>query len=88
MLASEKETIITYNEADDTAQVFTYHKALINKIEKLRAKDQRIVLLREGDGYKEYSLPKKAVRVQLSRPLSEEERAKYADRMRKNRRDV
>lgn len=77
---SEKETIILYDEEGSEARVLTYHKALINRIERIRANDARIAIVREGDGWKEYSLPKKAIKVQMPREFSEEERAKLAER--------
>lgn len=81
MVKSEMETIINYNQLLDTASVFTFDKKLINKIEKLRENDTRISLLREGDGWKEYILPKRAIKIRMPRELSEEERVKLADRM-------
>lgn len=86
MTKGEMETIITYNQAESEASIFTYDKSLINKIEKMRENDPRIVVLKEGDGWKEYSLPKKAVKVRMPRELSDEERAKLADRMKNSMR--
>ncbi len=81
MNKTEMETLITYNQAEPTAMIYTFDKALIGKLEKLRETDKRISLSREGDGWKEYTLPKKAVKVRMPRELSDEERAKMADRM-------
>ena len=56
----EKETIITYNEADEYAEVFTYNRKLQNKLQgKLNAE----LILDNGYGGKTFIVPKKWIRV-------------------------
>lgn len=44
----EQETIINYNQEERTAQIFTYSKALMARIEKLRKRlPDEVTLLRE-----------------------------------------
>ena len=83
----EKETIINYNNEEGTAQVFTYHKALQNKLNKLLGVNPDITVLRRGDEWTEYIVPKSWIKVSppCTRNLSEEQKAEAAERMRKAR---
>lgn len=68
----ERETIITYNEAEPVANVYTMNGALIRKLEGLvesRPGEARRVKT-YPDGAQEYEVPKKWVRVNASRILS------------------
>lgn len=81
----EQETIITFNEKDPTASVYTMNRALIRKLDGLtatRANEARRVKT-YPDGAQEYEVPKKWVKVQPSRVYSEEQRAVMAARLRK-----
>ena len=68
----EQETIILYNEAEATAEVFTYDQKLLTKLERLAVKypDQ---ITRTGE--RQYIVPKACV---LVRELFSEERRKAA----------
>lgn len=88
----EQETIINYNQGEAEATVFTYDKALIRKLERLREKNPAVELLREEKtGAREYRFPKRWLKVVPPRNLSEEEKerlrrqgkAAYATRLRK-----
>lgn len=71
----EQETIITFNEAEKTASVYTMNAALIRKLEGLtesRPDDARRVRT-FPDGAQEYEVPKKWVRITASRILPPEE---------------
>lgn len=75
----EQETIILYNEAEATAEVFTYDQKLLTKLERLAVKypDQ---ITRTGE--RQYIVPKACV---LVRELFSEERRKAAsDRAKAN----
>ena len=76
----ERETIITYNEADKTAQVYTCSRPLIRKLDELRADSGDISMVREDDYSKTYELPKKWVRVQRPPKLTDEQRKKMSER--------
>lgn len=83
----ERETIIIFNEADASARVYTHNPALIRKIDKLaedRAGEAVCVEAEDINGVqnREYVIPKKWVRVNAPRVLSEETKAKYAERLR------
>lgn len=73
----EKETILTYNEAEATATVYTHNRALLHRLEKLAAQ-------RPGDccktrdfpsGAAEYTVPKQWVKVSPPRVASEAQKA-------------
>lgn len=79
---SELETIITFNEADSTAVVSTRSPYLLHRMEKLA--DQHpgeVSIVVAPDGYREYTFPKKWVRVQRPPRCSEEERRRRSERM-------
>ena len=72
----ERETIITYNEAEAVASVYTMNGALIRKLEGLvesRPGEARRVKT-YPDGAQEYEVPKKWIRVQPPRVLTDEQR--------------
>jgi len=72
----ERETIITYNEAEPVASVYTMNGVLIRKLESLTAsrpgEARRVKTY--PDGAQEYEVPKKWVRVNASRILSDAQR--------------
>lgn len=76
----EKETIINFNQDEDFASVYTCDEAWIRAMDKLVKKDSRASEDKEKrDEYsKTYIIPKKAVKVRLSRVLSQSERNKRA----------
>ena len=68
----ERETIINWNQGDANAIVFTYDKSLMRKIDKIRPNNKAVTLLREGNGFREYSLPKTMLTIKEQRKYSEE----------------
>lgn len=78
----EQETIINYNNEEKTASIFTYDKSLIRKLDKRLAEASDIKLIRRGEYFAEYSLPKKWIKVSFPRQYSDEQRAEMAERMR------
>lgn len=79
----EKETIINYNNEDGTAQVFTYHRALQNKLNKLLDSNPDISVLRQGDEWIEYLVPKSWIKVSPPRQVNytDEQRAAMVERL-------
>ena len=77
----EQETIINYNNEEKTASVFTYDKSLIRKLDKRLSEMPDMKLIRRGEDFAEYSLPKKWIKVAFPRQYSDEQRAKMAERM-------
>ena len=61
----EQETIIIYNEGEDTASVYTYDKKLRKKLEKLSMKyPDKIVLERIcPQGAVEFTVPRRCVSI-------------------------
>lgn len=81
----ERETIITYNEDEPTASVYTMNRALIHKLDDLaqsRPDDARRVKT-SPDGAQEYEVPKKWVKISPPRVYSEEQKNAMAERLRK-----
>lgn len=81
----ERETIITYNEAEPVASVYTMNGALIRKLEGLvesRPGEARRVK-NHPDGAQEYEVPKKWIRVQPPRVLTDEQKVAMTARFRK-----
>ena len=79
----ERETVITYNEQEKTAVVYTCNPVLKRKLDGLTAArpDECKLLRRFPDGIgMEYEVPKKWVKVSLPRFVSEETRAALAER--------
>ena len=81
----EQETIIIYNNEESTAKVYTHHAALQNKLNKLTGENSDISVLRSGDGWTEYAMPKSWVKVspKRKRNMTEEQRAAASVRMQK-----
>ena len=77
----EQETIINYNNEEKTASIFTYDKSLIRKLDKRLAEMSDMKLIRRGEDFVEYSLPKKWIKVAFPRQYSDEQRAEMAERM-------
>lgn len=77
----EQETIINYNNEEKTASIFTYDKSLIRKLDKRLAEMSGMKLIRRGEDFAEYSLPKKWIKVAFPRQYSDEQRAEMAERM-------
>lgn len=77
----EQETIINYNNEEKTASVFTYDKSLIRKLDKRLNDSLDMKLVRRGEDFAEYSLPKKWIKVAFPRQYSDEQRAEMAERM-------
>lgn len=86
----ERETVICFNELDSSAEVFTYNPALIRKLDALTDdRPDEVTCMRaesiNGVGLRQYTVPKKWVKVNASRIVPEEERAKRAEVIARNR---
>lgn len=71
----EQETIILYNEAEDTASVYTHDPRLLEKLRGLAVKHPDKVRLESGGpaGAATYVVPKRC--VQVRQPYSDAQRA-------------
>lgn len=83
----EQETIFNYNQEEKTASIYTHDPSLIRKMDKLASEDAAVTVVREGDGWREYSCPKKYIKVRAPRKLSDEQRAEMAERMKSMRKE-
>lgn len=85
--AIERETIINYNNEEDTANVYTWHKALINKLSSLVSTRDDIQCKYADEECASFVVPKSWIKVSppKTRNLTDEQRAKAAERMRNMR---
>ncbi len=74
----ERETIISFNEAEATATIYTHNAALVNKLEKIRQNNPLIIEVAQDEHSRTYNLPKAWIKVRPPRNISDEQR----DRMR------
>lgn len=83
----ERETIITFNEKDETASVYTMNRALARRLDNLTATrpDETRRVKTYPDGAQEYEVPKKWVKVNAGLVLTPEERERRRERGRANR---
>lgn len=88
MLTSyERETIINFNEEEKIASVYTYNKALRNKLNKLVGVNPDIHVIRSSDEMSEFEVPKSWIKVSPPKQvnLSDEQRAAIAARLQASR---
>lgn len=71
----EQETIILFNEAEDTAEITTYNGRLSRRMTELRERFPEQVQPIEGRGTTAFRFPKAWVKINPKRELSEEGRA-------------
>lgn len=81
----EQETIINYNQEEKTANIYTHDPSLMRKLDAALENGETITVKREGDGWREYELPKKFIKVRFPRKLSDEQRQEMAERMKSMR---
>lgn len=83
LTAYERETIINYNYEDEYASVYTYDRALQNKLNKLLKTNDSIKVIRCGDDWCEYIVPKSWIKVSPPRQVNytDEQRAAMAERL-------
>lgn len=81
----ERETIICFNEAEPTADVFTYNGRMLRDLARLATErpDDVHHISDNGVGGSTYRVPKKWVKIRASRILTDEERAAMSERGRK-----
>lgn len=88
MLREEKETIIRWDEAPKgKATLFTYNESLIRKLDSYMANYPDDVTCVRRDKVESlesvtYLIPKRWVKISPPRKMSEENKAKQAERMR------
>ena len=82
MTKYEMETIVNFTEADETAYIYTYNVAMINKLERYAEKYPSLCRLtaQTEDGSMTYEVPKKHLRIMLTAPMSEERKEKLREK--------
>lgn len=83
----EKETIINFNEAEDTAQIYTFNAALKQRLFSFSRQHPELCQLvrKSEDGSVTYSIEKSRISIRFLPPISAEQREKRSENMRKNR---
>ena len=72
---AERETIILYNEEEQTAEVYTCNEAMKRKLTKLHEDGTEGITFVRSDEYNvTYTVPKKWVKINPPRILSEAQR--------------
>ena len=74
----EKETIILFNEAEPTANIYTYNKALQNRLAKFSRENPKCArpVTAYPCGAVSYEVDKKRLSIRFTYPYSEERREK------------
>jgi len=81
LTAQEKETIITLNEADKTADIEVFNARLMREIRKAVEAYPDEVTIKEGsDGSFRVTLPRKWIKIRAPRVLTDEQRAAMIER--------
>ena len=80
----EMETIYNYNQEEPLASCYTMDKALIRRMDALAEKHKEITVLRADEGVREYTFPKRWIKVKTPRQLSEEKRKELKSRALRN----
>jgi len=85
---AERETIITFNETNEPAEIFTYNPALIRRLDALvESREDAECYKSEAIGgvlCKSYRVPKKWIKVNAPRLLTEAQRQELSERARRN----
>ena len=86
----EKETIILWNEEEDTVEISTYNQKIINRLYKAKEKAPEYYYIEppNGHGLVYAVFPKNLLRISFTIPMSEDMKKAVADRMRDARAKV
>ena len=89
----ERETIISFNESPEQAEIYTHNPALIRKLDALYESGEYDMQFRgaediNGVQNRSYAVPKKWVKVSPPRKVSEEQRQKAREMMLRMRSDA
>lgn len=74
----ERETVVTYNDEEPEATVYTCNQSLIRKLDRFCAKNNDFYCVKRDELSATYKLPRKCVSFRLPTIISEETRAKMA----------
>lgn len=77
----EQETIVLFNEAESTAEIYTYNTKLQNRLKKFERVCTAQINLREDDtGAVTATVPKNLLTISVRAPYSEQERQARSER--------
>ena len=83
----ERETVMLYNQAERTASIDTCDPVLIRRLDEFMEKSTEISLLSEDEYGKRYLIPKKWIKINLPRQLTDEQRQELSEKMRQKNAD-
>ena len=77
----EKETIILFNEEEDTVCVDTFNQKLINRLHKAKEKAPELYRVDEPDKFGSVyaEVPKHLLQISFRTPISDARRKKYSE---------
>lgn len=75
----ERETIISFNDEDSTATVYTCNRSLQRKLSLLASETDSYSLVKEDEDSQTYECPKNLIRFGKPKVVSEEFRQKMRD---------
>lgn len=82
----ERETILNFNEGEDIVSLYTYNEKLQKRFDQMAAEYPELVSRKTSScGSATYDFPKKMLKLGFQAPLSDTEKQRRADNMRKNR---
>lgn len=86
MTRYEQETIVTYNNEEKTAEIYTCDPIVIRKLDALVEKYPSCYqMIKETEESKTYSCPKKMIAFRKPVVMSDEQKEKASERLRKYR---
>ena len=80
----EQETIINFNEAEPTAEVYTCNAALIRRINAMAEASDEVTCGKSDEYGSFFLLPKRWVSIRMPRRMTEEQRKAAAERLNVN----
>ena len=81
----ERETIITFNEEESAALIYTSNAKLKNRLTKFADKTNECVIEEfTDDGFGKYKIPKNWIKINMPRQYSEKQRQEMANRAKEN----
>jgi len=81
----EQETIITFNEADKTAEVYTHNGRLKKQLNELDIEREEVTKISSDQyGFETFTIPKSWIKIRAKRILSEEQKELLRKRAKSN----
>ncbi len=74
----ERETVITFNDEENTASVYTCNKSLMKKLDKICGENHSFRMRDSNNCSATYILPKRQISIRAPRVMSEETKSKLS----------